>query len=135
MQEWGHGALAETSTTTADASGCKQKKPVCKPCRAQGFHPHDLQNGAKMPVCVHGALAETSTTTAEASGCKRCAERDTAWENCLTSNGHGCSVCKNVLDASSWTREKVRAHRRLAIDLVWPSSAERGYVPGQKDEE
>ena len=80
---------------------------------------------------LHGRLAETNTTTA---GCKRCAERDTAWKNCLTSDGHGCSACKNVLDASSWTWERVRAHRRFDRDLVCPSCAERGYAPGKYDE-
>ena len=134
MKEWGHGGLAETSTTTVYASGCKQKKPVCKPCRAQGFHPHDLHSGATMPECVHGALEETSTTTAKASGCKRGAERDTAWKNCLTSNGHGCSACKNELDASSWSQEKVRDHRKLGRDLVCPRCSERGYAPVQYDD-
>ena len=83
---------------------------------------------------LNGTLAATSTTTAEASGCKHCAERNTPWKNSLTSNGHGCSACKNVLDASSWSREMVRAHRRFDRDLVCPSCAEQGYAPGQYDE-
>ena len=87
-----------------------------------------------MTACIYGAQAETSTATAEASGCKLCAGRDTAWKNCLNSNSHGCSACKNVFDASSWNAEMVRNHRRFDRDLVCPACAERGYAPGKYDE-
>ena len=70
----------------------------------------------------------------EASGCKRCVERDDVWKQSLTPNGHGCSACKNVFDASSWNAQMVKNHRHWDRDLVCPGCAERGYAPGKYDE-
>ena len=70
----------------------------------------------------------------EASGCKRCVERDDIWKQSLTPNGHGCSACKNVFDASCWNAMRVKHHRHCDRDLVCPGCAERGYAPGKYDE-
>ena len=70
----------------------------------------------------------------EASGCKRCVERDDVWKQRLTPNGHGCSACKNVFDASSWNAQMIKHHRHSDRDLVCPGCAERGYAPGKYDE-
>ena len=70
----------------------------------------------------------------QASGCKRCIERNDVWEQCLTPNGHGCSACKKVFDASAWNARMIRNHRDLNRDLVCPGCAERGYAPGKYDE-
>ena len=70
----------------------------------------------------------------QASGCKLCIERKDVWEQCLTPNGHGCSACKKVFEASTWNAKMVRNHRRFDRDLVCPACAERGYAPGKYDE-
>ena len=45
----------------------------------------------------------------EASGCKVCIERKDVWEQCLTTNGHGCSACKKVFEAKTWNAKMLRA--------------------------
>ena len=70
----------------------------------------------------------------QASGCKRCIERKDVWEQCLTPNGHGCSACKKVFEASAWNATRLKNHRRFDRDLVCPGCAERGYASGKYDQ-
>ena len=66
--------------------------------------------------------------------CKHCLERNDVWEQCLIPNGHGCSACKKIFDASVWNARMISNHRTLNRDLVCPGCAERGYAPGKYDE-
>ena len=70
----------------------------------------------------------------EASGCKVCIERKDVWEQCLTTNGHGCSACKKVFEAKTWNAKMVKRHRLFDRDLVCSDCAERGYASGKYDE-
>ena len=77
---------------------------------------------------------QQASNTMPRKACRCCIERNDVWEQCLTPNGHGCSACKKVFDASAWNARMIRNHRTLNRDLVCPGCAERGYAPGKYDE-
>ena len=74
----------------------------------------------------------TQTNQPEVFACKRCVERD--WRQKLLPNGHGCSTCRNIFDASCWDAQLIRNHRHSDRDLVCPGCTERGYAPGKYEE-
>ena len=68
----------------------------------------------------------------ETKACTQCFERRDSWNQPLTPNGHGCSVCKNVFDKGFCNRGKIERHRRKDADLVCPGCEEQGYSPGKR---
>ena len=77
---------------------------------------------------------QQASNTMPRKACRCCIERNDVWEQCLTPNGHGCSACKKVFDASAWNARMIKAHLYFNRDLVCPGCAERGYAPGKYDE-
>ena len=74
----------------------------------------------------------TQTNQPEAFACKRCVERD--WRQKLLPNGHACSACRNVFDASCWDAQLIKKHRHSDRGLVCPGCTERGYAPSKYEE-
>ena len=68
------------------------------------------------------------------SGCKRCITKNDIWKQCLTHNSHGCSACKKVFDASTWSAKMIKNHRQRNTDLVCADCRELGYGPNRYDE-
>ena len=63
--------------------------------------------------------------------CKCCVTQEYAWRQELSIGKHGCSVCKNLVDAKCWKRDTLQRHRSDERDLVCPECAERGYAPSR----
>ena len=68
------------------------------------------------------------------SECRRCIGSSAVWKQCLSPDTHGCSACKEVIEASAWNERKIKAHLYFNRDLVCPSCAKRGYAPSKYDE-
>ena len=82
----------------------------------------------------HSCRQRRATQHLRSAVCKRCVAHEEVWKQKLTPNKHGCSACKNVFDASTWTRDGRKKHQSRDQDLVCPSCTGRGYAPGKYDE-
>ena len=82
-------------------------------------------------ACRFNLSAESVDVGHEASTCKCCIKRLGEWKQSLILNSHGCHVCRNVFDASSWTAEVIRNHKRFNRALVCQSCKARGYSTGR----
>ena len=92
----------------------------------------DLGRKAHAPkACRLKPSAQPLDLGQEVATCKCCIERFKEWKQSISLNSHGCDVCRNVFDASSWNAEVIRNHKRFNRALVCQGCTARGYSSGR----